>query len=278
MRFCASGCCKLTLYYDIISTDIEPIFKGINLDQTDETDIEHRKGADKLMKKPVILMTAHYEPWAMASPYVGLNTYYYDAVQLAGGTPVLIPYSADLDDYLLIGDGLILTGGYDIAPALYNEEVLYNTVKVTPERDVNEVAVFERWSKTGKPILGICRGLQFLNVILGGTLYQDIPVQRSVIHSGTEHSNTVEQDNKMSDWFDVPTIVTNSFHHQGIKDLAPGLVPVIYSEDGLIEGVIHESLPYYATQFHPERMVSTWKPQNQTDMSTLFSKFISICK
>ncbi|NLT57548.1 MAG: gamma-glutamyl-gamma-aminobutyrate hydrolase family protein [Clostridiales bacterium] len=234
------------------------------------------------MKKPLILLTGHWEPKLYGSqPFLGLYFSYFEAITRAGGIPLMLPYSAkgaDLDDLLALGDGLVLTGGYDIDPALYNEPVRFVNVEVTKERDDHEVAVFERWSKTGKPILGICRGLQFLNVILGGSMYQDIPVERSVIHNNVEHKVKLVPGTRMREWLGLEEMVTNSYHHQGINRLAEGLVATGHSEDGIIEAIEHEQLPIFGFQFHPERMIADWRPAGQTDMSPAFDHFISLCK
>ena len=232
------------------------------------------------MKKPIILLTGHWEPFSpsFSAPFMGLYFHYYEAVVRAGGTPILVPYCADLDDFVEFGDGLILTGGYDVETSYYGEEPRYNTVKGTIERDEHEKALYEKWDKTNKPLFGICRGLQFLNVVLGGTLIQDIPVECGVIHSATQHPVKVVEGCRMSDWYGAADIVTNSFHHQGIKRLAEDLIVTARSEDGMIEGVEHKEKPYFAVQYHPERMIADWKIEGLSNMSGMFSSFIELCK
>lgn len=230
------------------------------------------------MKKPIILLTGWWEPFALSAPFMGLHFHYYEAIVRAGGTPVLVPYCGDLQGFVDMADGIVFTGGYDIAPKLYGEEVRYYNVTVTPERDDNEVELFKLWEKTGKPYFGICRGLQFLNVMLGGTLYQDIPVECGVMHNNHVHPVKVEPGHRMRGWYGADEVVTNSFHHQGIKRLADGLVVTARGEDGMIEGVEHKELPYYAVQFHPERMIADWRPEEQSDMSKMFQSFLDLCK
>ena len=137
-------------------------------------------------------------------------------------------------------------------------------------------ALLGKWLKTDKPILGICRGLQFLNVYFGGTLYQDIPVECGVIHSDVVHKVRLEEGTWMRNLFDSAEIVTNSHHHQGVKKLADDFVVAGRSEDGMIEAAIHKSLPIFATQFHPERMIGDWRPEEQTDMTVIFDKFMDM--
>lgn len=229
------------------------------------------------MRRPKILMTGHWEPLAIyKKPFVGMTWNYYEAIVRAGGMPILLPYCGDMDDYIEMSDGLVLTGGYDIDPVFYNEEVKYNTVEITRVRDDLEKTLLDKWLKTGKPIFGICRGLQFLNIYFGGTLYQDIPVECGVIHSDVVHKVVLEEGTWMRDLFDSAELVTNSHHHQGVKKLADDFIVAGRSEDGMVEAAIHKTLPIFATQFHPERMIGDWRPEEQTDMTVIFDKFMDM--
>ena len=229
------------------------------------------------MSRPKILMTGHWEPLAIyKKPFVGMTWNYYEAITRAGGMPILLPYCGDMDEYIEMSDGLVLTGGYDIDPAFYNEEVKYNTVEITRVRDDLEKTLLDKWLKTGKPIFGICRGIQFLNIYFGGTLYQDIPVECGVIHSDVVHKVRLEEGTWMRDLFDSAELVTNSHHHQGVKKLADDCIVAARSEDGMVEAAIHKTLPIFATQFHPERMIGDWRPEEQTDMTAIFDKFMDM--
>ncbi|MBQ3078248.1 MAG: gamma-glutamyl-gamma-aminobutyrate hydrolase family protein [Clostridia bacterium] len=231
------------------------------------------------MSSPKILMTGHWEPTAIYNkPFMGLTWNYYNAVTRAGGMPILLPYCGDMDEYIEMCDGLILTGGYDIDPALYGEEVKYNTVEITRVRDDLETALWEKWIKTGKPVFGICRGLQFINTSLGGTLYQDIPVQCGVIHSDVVHKITLGEGTWLRGLFKNAELTVNSFHHQGVKEVGKGLVVAARADDGMVEAVVHESLPIFAVQFHPERQIGDWRFPEQTDMTALFDKFVEMVR
>ena len=213
------------------------------------------------MSRPKILMTGHWEPLAIyKKPFVGMTWNYYEAITHAGGMPILLPYCGDMDEYIEMSDGLVLTGGYDIDPAFYNEEVKYNTVEITRVRDDLEKTLLDKWLKTGKPIFGICRGIQLINVLLGGTLYQDLDSEHpsSVEHhmlppyNRTVHRVTLEPgilSSLIREWeFGV-----NSYHHQAICRLAPVLHTEAVSQDGLIEGVSCPDMRFLlAVQWHPE--------------------------
>jgi putative glutamine amidotransferase len=230
------------------------------------------------MKRPKILMSGHWSPAAIYNkPFVGLTWNYYEAITRSGGMPILLPYCGELDDYVEMADGLVLTGGYDIDPAVYHEEVKYNTVEVTRVRDDLELALLDKWLKTGKPVLGICRGLQFFNVYFGGSLIQDIPVECGVIHNDMVHKVKLEEGSLMHKLFG-DEITTNSFHHQGAKNVPDCFTVTGRSPDGMVEALEHKTLPIVAVQFHPERMVGDWRFEEQTDMTPLFEYFMEMVR
>jgi putative glutamine amidotransferase len=162
--------------------------------------------------------------------------------------------------------GLVLCGGIDVHPARYGEEILNDTVEIYPERDELEWDLLEAARAAHIPTWCVCRGVQLLNVFLGGSLWQDLPVQRP---SGIEHSvplpkdaiaHTVEilrPDTELGDLLSRETPRVNSRHHQAIKDLGEGLVPVARSADGLLEAV---ELPgdwwVRGVQWHPENLIA----------------------
>lgn len=146
--------------------------------------------------------------------------------------------------------GLLLPGGVDIDPALYGHENM-GSVEINPERDKIELEAFERFMALGKPIFGICRGCQMINVLLGGTLFQDIPGHRQSEGDMLHESHTT--DSLLIGLYGE-NFTINSIHHQAIDRLGSGLRPVQWAEDGTIEAVRHESLPIFAVQWHPERL------------------------
>lgn len=204
-----------------------------------------------------------------------LKTTYIDAVRLAGGIPVLIPLLRDsvaMDALVRRLDAVILSGGEDIDPLYFGEEHLPGLGEVNAPRDTADVLLIQIALRQGKPLLGICRGEQVLNVVLGGTLYQDIPSQipaSQLHHRQTEPSTvatqtiTIERRSRLAQILGTTQIGVNSHHHQAVKDVAPGLVVTARTEDGVVEA--YESIPtapdpygkplgdrILATQFHPE--------------------------
>lgn len=144
-------------------------------------------------------------------------------------------------------DGLLLAGGGDIHPALYGQQCLYDSLCIDPVRDKEEQALFEAFYRRRKPIFGICRGMQAINVFLGGTLHQDIPA-----HSGCCHA--VQCTSTLSAMIGSSPHV-NSYHHQAVDQTAPALHAAAHADDGTIEALLHPSAPVLGVQWHPERMV-----------------------
>ncbi len=200
---------------------------------------------------------------------------YARAVYRAGGLPSLaVSASADYADPF---DGLLLTGGADVDPAWFGEAVLNDTVEIDPERDNREKKLFFAFLRANKPIFGICRGIQVLAALLGGALYQDLPAQRGLQHSGRKlfHDVTLQPAHWMARRLGEITQV-NSFHHQAIRVLPDCLTPVGWSEDGLVEAVEHVSAPVWGVQWHPERMVEEQK--NRPSHEVLFERFVLQCR
>ncbi|MGX7092637.1 gamma-glutamyl-gamma-aminobutyrate hydrolase family protein [Hutsoniella sourekii] len=185
------------------------------------------------------------------------------AIERAGGLPLIIPISHRRSSlqYLEIIDGLLLAGGQDVSPLFYGEEPRKILGSTSPERDQFELGLIQAAIDRHKAILGVCRGMQLINVALGGTLYQDIDenadfsiqhVQKSMPHYVT-HSIRVEAGSHASQ--SLPRhLLVNSFHHQAIKDLAPPLKAVAKASDGLIEAIeaVNDQLNILAIQWHPE--------------------------
>ncbi len=147
-------------------------------------------------------------------------------------------------------DGLLLAGGGDIHPTLYGQQKSSDSLCIDPVRDREEQALFEAFYRRRKPIFGICRGVQAINVFLGGTLHQDIPAHSNCCHA-------IHCTGALSALIGSSARV-NSYHHQSVDQIAPPLRDVAHADDGTIEALLHPSAPVLGVQWHPERMVSPY--------------------
>lgn len=211
---------------------------------------------------------------------ISVAHYYGEAVLAAGGLPVLLPVTLDrqaIESYFKLLDGLLLSGGEDLDPSFYGEEPLRGLGTVCPERDVFELELCRLFLTSPKPILGICRGLQVLNVALGGTLFQDLRSQwpGSLEHhqkapkNWATHKVTVEASSLLREILAVPEVRVNSFHHQSVKAVGRSLRAVAWARDGVVEGVERDGGFVLGVQWHPERL---W--EKQEEQQRLFAAFV----
>lgn len=198
-----------------------------------------------------------------------LSAYYINAVVKAGGAPVLIPAITDVAALRHIAanlDGLIVTGGKDVNPLWYNESPILPLGEVDPLRDEYELKLIKLATDRNIPILGICRGEQLLNVAFGGTLYQDIPSQRAANNpikhvqqmSGeyASHAAYVTPGSQLAAIIGAGQQAVNTFHHQAVKDLAPGFRVAAWSADSVVEAIeAWPERPILGVQWHPEVLV-----------------------
>lgn len=204
------------------------------------------------------------------------RTTYPDAVRAAGGLPVL-DVGGDARESAARFDGLLLTGGYDIDPALYGETPLNDRVIIQKARDEKEIALFEAFKEAKKPIFGICRGFQIINVMFSGDLWQDLPEQLGCEHWNIVHSVRTQRGNGIFDLFGASFNV-NSTHHQAVRRLGEGLEAICTDETGtLVEALRHPVLPIAGVQWHPERMTLNCRISEGPDMMPLFERFIERC-
>ncbi len=228
---------------------------------------------------PVIGIVGMLETPPASSPFVGVdrqitNEAYTRAVQLAGGTPLLLPVPADvqdasvLQDYITLCDGLLFQGGYDIDPSNYGEQSHELLGEVNMRTDAFQIKLYKLAKEAGLPILGICRGLQLINVAEGGTLWQDqslrpktttIQLNHSQYANAQEgcHQAFITPGSTLSSLFPGPHLLVNSLHHQQLHTVGDGLQVVATSEDDGIEAVEAINTPPWicGVQWHPEAML-----------------------
>ena len=229
--------------------------------------------------RTIIGITSRY---SIDKKHYNLPDAYTKAIQRNGGTTVILPPLFDIDQDQLLGlvDGILFTGGPDVDPMLYGEEPIPGQGGIDPLRDEFEISMAKKALVGDKPVLGICRGLQVLNVAGGGTLYQDIKSQvkdaqkhrqDAQAYYGTHHVELLE-DSMAHEIFGSEKIISNTFHHQSCKNPAPGFKPTGWAYDGVIEVLEIES--------HVWKMCVQWHPEHMDDpvMNKLFKAFVDACK
>ena len=206
-----------------------------------------------------------------------LNSTYTEAVTRAGGIAVVLPTvcsSEEAEHLLGMLDGIVFSGGEDVNPGWYGEEVWNETVYMDPVRDFSDSLLARAALASGKPVLAICRGAQLMNVLLGGSLYQDLPSQLAsdVVHGGgATHPIGLVEGSVLRSLFPVDSIRVNSFHHQAARDLAPGLTVTARAADGIVEA--YETPRIWAVQFHPEKMLQ----EGGEEWLPLFEEYVRWC-
>ncbi len=189
---------------------------------------------------------------------------YMEGVTHGGGLPVMLPLTDredQLERMLELCDGFLFTGGHDVSPELYGEETLPVCGALCPDRDRMEKPLLLEALARDKSVLGICRGLQFINAALGGTLYQDLPAQRpsgcnhhmDAPYDRPEHAVFLAEGSPLRALLDAGEIGVNSCHHQAVRDLAPGLSVMAEATDGVVEAAWMPAKRFvWAVQWHPE--------------------------
>ena len=238
--------------------------------------------------KPLIgLTTEHFSSGYFEQPdhnVQGVLHTYLEAVLGAGGVPVLIPLALTGDDLRAAHerlDGVLLPGGGDVDPAFFNESRHPQLGEVNVERDRAELALARHALENGKPLLGVCRGAQVMNVALGGTLYQDLSSQydgvllrhsypvREFDRAHLAHPVRVEEESRLAQALGSPIVQVNSRHHQAVKAVAPRFQIVARAPDGVIEGIeLPEHRFALGVQWHPENL------QAMPEMKRLFEEFV----
>ena len=192
---------------------------------------------------------------------------------------VLIPLveCTKVQEIIPLCSGLLLPGGNDALPCYYGEQTDGFSQYYDAPMDLWELTVLDAFVKAKKPVLGICRGIQLMNVALGGDLYQDIKPFEHVPHNdhwGKIHTVTVRRDTLLSRILGQDTVLVNSQHHQAVDKVAPGLVLSALSEDGIVEGIEKPDAKFcLGVQWHPE-----WLSAADPAMQGIFDAFVAACK
>ena len=230
--------------------------------------------------KPIIGVTM-----TMNKGQYAINEAYVKSIIQAGGIPLMIPLGVEEDALAIVDkiDGLLITGGVDVHPHFYNEEPHQHLGDVMLERDQVELKLTQVAFERKLPIFGICRGIQLLNIALGGTLYQDIPTQYKgspILHQQKAkrgevcHFIEIKQGSQLAKIVGKERVAVNSFHHQGLKDVPEIFTITAQSSDGMIEAIEMKDYPFcLGVQWHPEEMVLV----NEGHSLQLFKAFIDAC-
>ena len=207
---------------------------------------------------------------------------YLGGISQAGGIPVVLPFTSDPEELEQLSgmlNGFLFTGGHDVSPEMYGEEPMPGMIDSCVKRDRMEAEALRLAIAKDKPVLGICRGIQLINAALGGTLYQDLPAQHP---SGVEHHQTppydkhahfveIVKDSPLYAYLGTGQLSVNSYHHQAVKETAPGLTVMAVSTDGLAEALYKPDHRFlWAVQWHPE---FSWKTNESS--RKIFRAFVN---
>lgn len=217
-----------------------------------------------IVLKPVIGMTAMFSD-ANGLRIYKINETYVKAILDAGGIPFILPSCGKEEEYVQYADkldGYLVPGGQDVATLLYNEQPSRHVTFVRSEDDEYEFALIRKMAELNKPVLGICRGSQVINVAFGGSLYQDIPTQCPEAHGHYQkapryeayHDINLVSGSRLANILGCEATRINSYHHQAVKDVAPGFHVNAKATDGIIEGIEHDEKFIIGVQWHPEGM------------------------
>lgn len=236
------------------------------------------------MSKPIIAITPQYDS---DNDKIWIRPLYEKCITLSGGIPLLLPLFADKSDLevaLNLVQGVLFTGGPDITPFIFNEEAIEGCGNISPERDKLEKDVYDIAFDKKLPILGICRGMQAVNVFSGGDIFQDINSQidfdvklkhcQEFKGSIPVHYVDVRENSLLYEILGDKKIKVNSFHHQAVRKLGNGFKIVGISSDGIIEAIEMENYKFLlGVQWHPELML-----ENGEYSLNIFKAFIEACR
>ena len=235
--------------------------------------------------KPVIGLTSHIDK-AQNSPLgkSSIGNTYVESIMNSGGIPIILPVfipESEMEAYINLCDGFLFSGGIDISPNYYDEDAHEKLGETLAELDRTQIPFMQKVLAAKKPVLGICRGCQVLNVACGGTLYQDLSE-----HSGTyikhfqktgpsdiSHQVILENESILSQMY-AKTFWVNSYHHQAVKEPGSGVRIIAYSKDGIPEAIQLKDFSYgLGIQWHPEAMFA----HGDSSMKPLFESLVQAC-
>ncbi len=235
-----------------------------------------------MSKKPLIGITSTQEK-GDNPPNYQIGKHYVKGVAKAGGIPVILPLLQEENEIKEMAknlDGLLISGGVDMDPMIFAEEPHPKLGRVDPERDYFEKTILESFMEQGKAVFGICRGCQIINLVLGGTIYQDITAQIDkdlIKHSQNAprwhatHSIEIEKGTLLEKIFSGNSAKVNSYHHQAVKEPAPGFIVSARAKDGVIEAIESKDNQFLVgVQWHPEHL---WEKDEKT--FKLFQMFVN---
>lgn len=231
--------------------------------------------------RPRIGVTGNREDNGSGKTGLYIGEGYTDGVYEAGGLPFALPFTdceEVIDAIAKELDGLLLSGGGDLAPHYFGEEPHLGLGEISPQRDTMETMLFARMLELQKPVLGICRGVQVMNAVLGGTLYQDLPREwkgnlqhaQKAPRGHMAHAVDIQPGTLLHAIYGQSVVQVNTFHHQAVRQLAPGCVASAHSRDGLIEAIERLGAAFVlGVQWHPENL---WR--NSEAHRRLFTAFV----
>ena len=236
------------------------------------------------MKKPIVGVIPLFDE---ERDSIWMLPGYMEVLQLLGAVPIILPLHMDKEDFLRVSEmvsGYLFTGGHDVSPSVYGEKQHAGCGAVCTDRDSLEAMIYQYALEADKPVLAICRGIQLINALEGGSLYQDLPTEFTGTHivehhmeppyDRTVHKVSIIKDSPLYQILLKDTLAVNSYHHQAVNRKADKLSVMAVSEDGLIEGLYRPDKRFiWGVQWHPEFIY-----QKDEDQRKIVKEFVRACE